>query len=199
MRGIAVVDRQPDSDVIAVWITTRGFGLDATNVNAVDIDAAGDLDAVEKVRSLTRCCVVLATSGTTLDGLPIAGAPLHEADLDLLVAETLEHQQRITEAVKSYKARGGSNGLVEPTFPLPVNPEDFMPDADTASRRAFCLAKYAGRVWSSWLRTDEERRKRTVQPKTGRTPWVMPDDMNEPTTPDFPPSFASRLREQELV
>lgn len=199
VRGIAVLDRQPGSDAAAVWITSRGLGLDVANVNAVVLDLASDPDATEKVRALTRCCVVLATNGTTLDGWPIEGEPFVEADLDSLLAEIAEHQQRITDAVKAYKSRTHSKTLAEPLFPPVPNAEDFAPDEDTASRRAFMLANYVGRVWGSWLKTDEERRRRTVQPKTGATPWVMPDDMNEQTTPDFPPAFASRVIEQPLV
>lgn len=199
MRGIAVVDRQPGNGVVAVWITSRGVGVEVANVNAVVLDFASDPDATEKIRSLTRCCAVLTTNGTTLEGLPIEGEPLTEADLDSLLAEIAEYQERITDAVKVYKARTRSKTLTEPTFPLAPNAEDFAPDADTASRRAFMLANYVVRVWGSWLKTDDERRKRTVQPKTGATPWVMPEDMNEQSTPDFPPEFAGRLIEQPLV
>ena len=84
-------------------------------------------------------------------------------------------------------------------FPPAPSAEDFSPDQDTASRRAFVLANYVGRVWGSWLKTDDERRKRTVQPKTGVTPWIMPECMNEQSTPDFPSGFAARVIEQPLV
>lgn len=199
MRGIAVLDRQPGSDAVAVWITSRGLGVGPANVNAVVLDLASDSDAIEKVRSLTRCCAVLATNGTTLEGLPIEGEPLTEAALDTLLAEISEHQHRITDAVKAFKTQTGSRTLAEPLFPPAPNAANFAPDEDTASRRAFMLANYVGRVWGSWLKTDEERRKRTVQPKTGTTPWIMPEDMNEQSAPDFPPMFAARVIEQPLV
>lgn len=199
MRGIAVLDRQPGTDAAAVWITSRRLGVDPANVNAVVLDLASDPDAIEKVRSLTRCCAVLATNGTTLEGLPIEGEPLTEADLDSLLAEIAEHQQRITDAVKAYKTQTRSRTLAEPLFPPAPNAGNFVPDEDTASRRAFMLANYVGRVWGSWLKTDEERRKRTVQPKTGTTPWIMPEDMNEQSAPDFPPVFAAVVIEQPLV
>lgn len=199
MRGIAVVDRHPDSDEIAVWITSRGFGTEVSNVNAVVIDTATDPEATEKVRSLTRRYVVLATNGTTLEGLPIEGTPIREADLGLLLKEIADQQQRIVDAVQAYKARTRSKALTEPTFRTFPNFEDMAPDEDTAPRRAFLVANYVGRVWASWLETDDERRRRTVQPKTNASPWIMPEDMNDPTTPDFPPSFASRLHEQPPV
>lgn len=199
MRGVATIDRQPDSSTIAVWVTSRSLGDAASNVNAVVIDTAEDPDATEKLRSLTRCCVVLATEGTTLDELPIEGEPLRVADLDTLAAEIAEQQRRIVEAIQLHKARTRSKTLTEPTFGDPVRVEDFTATEDTASARAFALANFAGRIWTSWLRTDDERRKRTVQPKTNASPWIMPEDMNSQTTPDFPAKFAAGLREQALV
>lgn len=199
MRGIATIDRQPGSDTIAVWVTSRGPGDVVNNVNAVVMDAATDPDVIESVSSLTRCCAVLVTEGTTLDGLPIDGAPLRAMDLAALIDEVKSQQVRILEAVKAYKARTRSSTLIEPRFPADPKIEDFQPDEDAAARRAFSLANYAGRVWSTWLKTDVERRRRTVQPKTQVTPWIMPDDMNDQTTPDFPPSFAARLVKQPLV
>ncbi len=199
MRGIAVIDRQPDAAAVALWITSRGIGLDVANVNAVVIDSGLDAQAIEKIRSLTRCRAVLVTNGTVLDGLPITGKPLREADLGMLLVEITEHQQRITDAVKAYKARSRSKTLTEPAFPDPPKAESLLPDEDTALQRAFVLANYLGRVWESWLKTDDERRRRIVQPKSGTTPWVMPDDMNDQMTPDFPPGFAARVIEQPLV
>jgi hypothetical protein len=57
----------------------------------------------------------------------------------------------------------------------------------------------AQHAWKSWLRTDEERRRRTVQPRTGVTPWAMPEAMNGPTVPDFPTHFSEHVHLQPLV
>lgn len=198
MRGIAVIDKQAGAAQIAVWITSRN-GAQASNTNAVVIDADGDPDAVKKVGSLTRCCVVLATDGTKLDGLPIEGEPLSAADVDVLLDEVEGQQARILEAIADYKHRTRSKALIEPTFPARPAREDFTPSEDTASQRAFTTANFVGRAWSTWLKTDEERRRRTEQPKTGKTPWIMPEDMNSATVPDFPAQFAKRLHEQPLV
>jgi hypothetical protein len=198
MRGIAVIDKQAGAAQIAVWITSRN-GAQASNTNAVVIDADGDPDAVKKVRSLTRCCAVLATGGTKLDGLPIEGEPLSAADVDSLLDEVEAQQARILEAITDYKRRTRSKTLIEPTFPARPAREHFAPSEDTASQRAFTTANFLGVAWSTWLKTDEERRRRTEQPKTGKTPWIMPEDMNAATVPDFPEQFAKRLREQPLV
>jgi hypothetical protein len=142
---------------------------------------------------------VLVTDDTALDGLPVEGEPLKIADLNELLAEIAEHQQRITEAVRAYKTRTRSKTLTEPTFPDAPAQADFAPHEESASQRAFALANFARRIWSTWLDTDAERLKRTVQPKTGASPWVMPAEMNEQSIPDFPPTFAARIVEQPLV
>lgn len=199
MRGIAVIDRQPGASTIAVWVVSRGLGVEVSNVNAVVIDTEADPDATSKVHSLTRCCAVLVTDGSTLDGLPIDGEPLRVADLNAMLSETAEHQARITDAVRAYKRDTGSANLTEPNFAPQSSQDQFTPSDDSPAQRSFALANFAGRVWASWLKTDEERRRRTVQPKTNITPWIMPLDMNGQTTPDFPPRFTSRVIEQPLV
>ncbi|TFE24619.1 hypothetical protein E0F15_21255 [Frankia sp. B2] len=199
MHGIATIDRQPGSDTIAVWITNRTEPSRAQSVNAVVIDEVNDPRGLEKVRLLTRCCVVLATDGSSLEGLPIKGDHLTVADLKALVAETEGHQQRIVAEIDAYKQRTKSKTLVSPTFLASPKIDDFPPTADTPSQRALATANFVASVWMSWLTTDEERRRRTVQPKTQLSPWIMPEELNDPTVPDFPPGFGGRLHEQPLV
>lgn len=198
MRGIATIDRQPGSDTIAVWVTNR-TGAEVSNTNAVVIDAFNDPDGIRKVRSLTRCCLVLATEGSDLDGLPIEGQPLTTDDLALLLHATRQRQQAIINAIAAFKERGGSKAHREPTFASAPDPAAFTPTEDTASQRAFTTANYFGQLWKAWLATDEERRRRTVRPKSGGTPWIMPDDLNQPELVEFPEEFAARAREQALV
>ncbi|WP_129985265.1 hypothetical protein [Nocardioides iriomotensis] len=169
------------------------------HVNAVVIDTATDTDAVENVRSLTRCCSVLVTKGTDLDGLPIQGAPLDESDIAGLVTETETQQEVIAAAVAEHKRRTRSSSLKAPSFPTTPNPADHVPVEDTASGRAFAAANYLAAAWTAWLQTDEERRRRTTRPQTGETPWIMPEHMNSPQLARFPESFAARVHEQPLV
>ena len=197
MRGVATIDRRPSADQIAVWVTSSAAQAGAGHVNAVVMPADAS-DTHEKIRSLTRCCVVLATDGSTLEGLPIEGNVLHAADLADLLAETEKHQSRIIQAISEYRAKTRSV-VSRPTFPDWPDRRDFWPDGHTAAAHAFATANYLQAVWSVWLKSDDERLKRTVQPRTGVTPWIMPEDMNQPTTPPFPPEFASRFTEQALV
>lgn len=197
MRGIAVVDRQIDSEQIAVWNTSRD-GARATHVNAVVIDANNDLDAKTKVLALVSRCVVLKTEGTTLDGLPIEGDALTAADVTALLDEVEAQQSRILEAIADYGRATRSRILVAPTFPARPALGDFAPAEDLPSFRALATADYFARSWTTWLVTDEERRRRTVQPATGTTPWIMPESMNGDTVPDFPEAFAGRLYVQGI-
>ncbi|GAB4002721.1 hypothetical protein GCM10028772_04380 [Nocardioides ultimimeridianus] len=193
MRGVATIDRQPGGHQIAVWVTSSLAQPSASHVNAVVMEAEA-ADTHEKVRSLTRSCVVLATDGSTLDGLPVEGAVLHTSDLDHLLDETAVQQNRIVDAIRSYRG-----SLVVPTFPDRPEPRDFQPTEDTASARAFAAASYLRAAWHAWLKTEDERVRRTIQPRTGKTPWIMPEDMNSPVVATFPEAFAARLTEQALV
>lgn len=198
MRGIATIDRQPGSQEIAIWVTSR-TELQAGHTNAVVVDTASDPEAMEKVRSLTRRSAVLLTEGSTADGLPLDGEPLTSADLQALLAEIESRRAAISDAVKQYKRSSRSKTLTEPEFPALPNPESFTPDGDSAASRAFAQANLLQKTWTAWLRTDEERRRRTTRPRTGTTPWVMPCELNGPTVPDFPDAFSQRLHEQPLV
>ena len=171
MRGITTIDNQPGSDFITLWVTSAK-DTQARHVNAVEVDAAEDLeDAIDAVSSLTRCCGVLVTNGTTLDGLPVAGNPLTESDLADLVAYTEAHQHAILQAVgRDHKRRTRSASIAMPVFPVSPIPTDFAPVDDTPASRAFATASYLAQAWTVWLITDEERRRRTVRPKTGRRP-----------------------------
>lgn len=198
MRGIATIDRQPGSDEIAVWVTSR-TELQAGHSNAVVIDTASDPQAMEKVRSLTRCSAVLLTEGSTADGLHFDGEPLTSADLQTLLVEIEDQQTAISDAVEQYKRSSRSKTLTEPKFPALPTPESFAYDGDGAGSRAFAQANLLQKAWTAWLQTDEERRRRTIQPRTGKTPWVMPEHMNAPNVSNFPAKFAERVHEQPLV
>ena len=198
MRSVTTIDRQPGGDIIAIWVTSRTH-LEADHTNAVTIHADTDPRALEKVRSLTRCSAVLLTDGSTTEGLPVEGEALTTADLDLLLDEIAQHREAITRAVREYKRTSRSRTLAEPEFRALPSPADFEPVEDAAKSRAFALANLLRRTWTEWLRSDDERRRRTIQPKTGKTPWVMPEDMNAPDVPDFPAKFAALVHEQPLV
>lgn len=194
MQGIATVDRQPVGDNIVVWVTSRVEPLRAANSNAVSLDAATDSDAMEKVRSLTRECAVLATVGSVLDGLPIEGALLDLADVEALIAETEERQRAIVRAVREYKRRTKSAGIKEPTFPPSPRTTNFprMTHAD-AIQRALASANFVAQAWTGWLETEEARRRRTFNPRSRTSPWMMPDELNSPDIAPLPPLLAARL------
>jgi hypothetical protein len=197
MRGIATVDRQPESDSIAIWITNwTKSPISARHFNAVVINASEDPRFDEKVISLTRQTVVLLTEGSTLVGFPIEGRPLNVDDLGDLMDETEYWQERIVTAVETFRGPGKSP---VPTFPDLPSRKDFSPAEDTASARAFATANFVRRAWTYWLASDEERRRRTVRPRTGETPWIMPEEMNLPDLAIFPPGFAGRIHVQPLV
>jgi hypothetical protein len=199
VRRIITIDRQPGSDIIAIWTTTRTSRLEVSHTNANAIDAASNPDAVRITRSLTRDCAVLITDGSVLDGLPVEGEPLTREDIAAWVTATKEHQQDILAAMDDYKLRTRSNAIVSPAFVDGPDSADFVPTEDTATQRALSTADYLLRAWTLWLQTEEERRRRTARPKTGETPWMMPDQLNDPEVASLPAALAERIHAQPLV
>jgi hypothetical protein len=220
MRGIVTIDRQPGSDVIAVWASSRVGGgyreqeLDGekndrpngtdtrpVNVNAVVIDTKTDPEAMKKMRSLVFRSIVVATEGSSLAGLPIDLEPLRISDLDALADEAEEQQQRILDALDIYATRiSPKTGAVLKPKPVArprwmVRPSiyQFPPQKDTPAMRALATADYICAVWRYWLSTDEERRSRVDSP-----PRMTPE-LSSPIVPDFPPGFEDLLRKRERV
>ena len=64
--------------------------------------------------------------------------------------------------------------------------------------RALELAGMVSRAWTNWLVSDGERLRRTTQPRTGRTPWIMPGELNQPELLALPPALAEKLRPEPV-
>jgi hypothetical protein len=202
MLGFAVIDNQPGDDDVAVWVVGQVGPQQAGNVNAVTIDRHGDPDAAEKIRSLTRNHAVVLTAGSTPESLPVDGEALTVDDLEDLVRETEALQGRIAESVRTYARKARSKTIAPPDFEPSPKRADFAPTADTAdtaTQRAFQTANFLNRAWTAWLRTDEQRRRRTVRPKTNETPWMMPEDLGSTAQASLPPAFAARVTLQPQV
>lgn len=199
MRGFAVVDIQPGANAAAIWVVAQASPQRAANVNAVTIDLHGDPEASRKLLSLTRNQVVVLTDGSDASALRLANKPLAVDDIEDLVRETEGYQQRIIEAVEAYARASRSKTLVPPVFESSPNRSDFIPSEDTATQRAFQSANFLNRVWSAWLNTDEQRRRRSIHPKTNDAPWIMPEEMSSPTLAMLPPDFAARVQPEPVV
>lgn len=193
--NVATIDAQPGSNKVAVWLTSRIAKYDAGNTDSVVVDRTEDPAALDKIRWLTRTAVVVATPGSDLSALPIEGDPLDVQAFMDLIAETEAHQARITEAVQGYMTRTRSKTLVLPNFSRGPTLDELGRStmAGVAHGSALAVANSLCRIWRLWLETDKQRLQRTVQPRSGRTPWIMPDDLNHATVPDFPPMFAAQL------
>lgn len=196
MLGFAVIDRQPSATETAVWLTSRVADARANHTNAVVI-AHNDPDHDKKIRALVTDRVVVFTENTDP---PVELA--HAIGLDAfdgLIAEAQRHQGRIDEAVefsRTHKLGAGGavtkiskRNLTDPDYPRQT-PELLPADSDDAAHRALATANYIARCWEFWLRTDEQRVRRTVNAKTGKPPGLMPPGLDNPVLTEFPPSFA---------
>ncbi|MFI7190655.1 hypothetical protein ACIBQ0_13050 [Nocardia nova] len=188
MLGFAIVDRQPAADATAVWLTSRTDTTIVRNTNAVVIPH-DDPDHDSKVQWLISERSVVLTEETT--PLPPFENAVQVELFEVLVKSTTAHQERICRAVDDYSRRQRSK-LVVPVF-QPV-PELAAAALDEPRFRALAVANYVGNVWTAWLFTEEQRLRRTVNPRTGETPWIMPEDLNDPAIAIFPAEFSDQVR-----
>lgn len=187
MLGFAIVDRQSAADATVVWLTSRTDTTIVRNTNAVVIPH-DDPDHDCKVQWLISERSVVLTEETT--PLPRFENAVQVDLFDVLVKLTSAYQERICHAVDDYSRRQRSK-LVVPVF-QPV-PQLAAAVQDEPRFRALAVANYVGNVWTAWLFTEEQRLRRTVNPRTGETPWIMPEDLNNPAIAIFPAEFSDRV------
>ncbi|WP_454196045.1 hypothetical protein [Nocardia sp. Marseille-Q1738] len=194
MLGFAIVDRQLAADATAVWHTCHGEGVLVSHTNAVVI-SHDDERHDAKVRALTIDRSVVLTHGTTP---PLAFVHALGLDaFDRLIDETTAHQRLISDAVADYAARTRNRNLVMPDFP--VAPKLTVDERDEPVYRALSAANYVANVWTAWLATDQQRVRRTVDPRTGVNPWIMPEELASPVLAEFPPEFAKRVEPESVA
>lgn len=184
MLGFAVIDSHPDGNEMAIWLTTRHAALvDHTNAVVVARDAER---RTETCASMTADRIVLLTPGTTLETDP---APMTFDDLRLFEQATEDLYDQVADAIAAYGKKTRNKSLVTPPRPQPCGYTE--PAEDTAPGRALATANYLARLWQNWLTVEEERRRRTVSPRTEATPWIMPPDLNSATTAELPDAVAA--------
>lgn len=110
---------------------------------------------------------------------------------------TSEHQESIAAAVADYAARSKNRNLVVPAFSKA--PHLKMDSRDEPAYRALSLANYVAGVWAAWLGADEQRIRRTIDPRTGKSPWIMPEALGSPVLAEFPQEFAQLVRAEPVV
>lgn len=194
MLGFAIIDRQVGEGVTAVWLTSRVTSDRAGHTNAVCV-ADDDPERTSKLRSLIADRAVILTAGSE-QPIPLV-APIQVETVSLLIAETAEHQSRIAEAVEVFRSSSRSKSLASPYFPPAPNEPDLR-DVPDAAQRALATANYVASAWGAWLATDEQRRRRTAEPRTGTSPWMMPDELSSPDVAQFPAGFAEQVRPEPV-
>lgn len=193
MLGFAVVDRQPAAEQTAVWLTTQVGGTTVQHTNAVVLDH-DDEKYEKKVHALTAGRVVVLTKGTR-SGRLFRNA-VGVGALDDLVSETATRRELVEKAITKYAAKTKNKNLVVPDYPSPPKPPAEQPDEPQL--RSLACANYVAAVWSGWLLTEEQRLRRTTDPRTGKAPWIMPKDLADPERAEFPPAFAKRVEPEPL-
>jgi hypothetical protein len=199
VESFAVIDNKAGSSTIATWVVARLEPLVVRNTNAVVVDMDTESDALAKVRLLTRSRIVVLTDRSIPEGLPLDFAPLSIEDIGLLIAETARLQELIGDAVEAYAWRPslktGSlptsrRNIVPPRFPAGPTTVELRPHEDSPVGRALATANLLSAAWSTWLETEDERRRRCAI--TDGIIWMLPDDVREACTRALPPALAER-------
>lgn len=186
MLGFAVVDRSEGGDRTAVWLTSRE-GAHVRHTNAVVLPNDDDGYSA-RVRALITNRVVVLTDGT----VPPAevGTALDVSEFGDFIEETSDWQQQIVHAIIEY-GRRNKKKLVRPVFPdVPVLG---LAVADEPQYRALAVANYVRGVWAGWLAAEEQRRRRTVDSRTGEPSLILPEELRSPILAELPPKFAARV------
>lgn len=203
--SFAVVDNV-DWPIVATWIVSRVTPTEAASVNAVVLDTQADPRADQKLRALTRGRAAVLTAGSARAGLPLTGDVLSVMDLARLAAATEAQQERVLEAVRAFALRPNPKTgkvpkaprkIVLPEFPTSPRESDFSPQEGTPPGRALAAANYLARVWSIWLQTEEDRRRRAFNSRG--EPWMMPDHLADPEIAELPREFAETLSFQPVI
>ncbi len=193
MLGFAIVDSQPDESATAVWLTSHVEGSRVGNTNAVVI-AHDDPQYDEKLYALTADRIVVLTDGTAK---PMSfKSSIDVAAFGRFADEVSAHQRDIANAIAEYSARTKNRALVTPKFPK--IPSLTMDDRDEPAYRALSVANFICGLWSAWIATEAERLRRTVNPRTDTTPWIMPEELGSQTLADLPPEFAALVESEPL-
>ena len=194
MLGFAIVDRQPKAGATAVWLTGRE-GSRVGHTNAVVI-AHDDERYDYKVWALTADRAVVLTDGT--EPPKTFEHALDIAAFDGFIDETAARQELIVEIVTEYAKRTKNSNLVIPEFGS-ARPTLKTDDRDEPQYRALAVANYIAAVWSAWLDTDEQRARRTAHPRTGKSPWIMPEPLGSPELVEFAPEFGKLVQPEALT
>lgn len=194
MLGFVALDHRPGDDTVALWLISRTDPAEASSTNAVVVDLAAP-DALSKIHALTRDRVVVLTPDSDAAGLPVD--PHDVGIVDEFIAATRAHQAAIVDAIRAHQATRKGQKLAEPTFPAEAEAPQEWPTAPEL--RALQLARWLGRTWTNWLVSDGERLRRTTQPRTGRTPWIMPEELNQPQLLELPPALDDVWRVEPLT
>jgi len=116
--------------------------------------------------------------------------------LEELITETAARQRVIDEAITDYMSRTKNKNLVIPDFP---SPPKLSTETHTEPQfRALNVANYVGSVWSCWLWTEEQRVRRASEPRTGKSPWIMPEELSAAEFEPFPMAFSVRVKPEPL-
>lgn len=198
LLGFAVVDAHPDCEEIAVWLVSLIPGNHVAKTNAVLVeDRHGGGRRDDQLRALTRDRIVVETPGS--GPLPEFIDQPSSWGLVLRFGQIVQqHQDAIIRSVDDFARQAKNRKLARPDFSALPDLDSFVP-GKSAVLRALETAVVLEAVWRCWIESEDERVRRTVNPRTGKTPWMMPHELNDHLVNVLPGDLVSASRVQAVV
>lgn len=168
MLGFAII--KDDGHTIAIWLVSRTGNIAAnTNAYVCPTDVTST-DPTQAIRNLTHDRVVLGDS-TVLDRLAVQ--PAGFLSLDQL-AEWDKDRQSLQVEMNSFVERTNKNWKV-PFETTALVPPPLQGGYAEARYEALAVADYLHKVWTNWLKAENERVKRAREENNR-----VPDKLSSP-------------------
>jgi hypothetical protein len=182
MLGFAVVDDNPETGALAVWLTSHTTPTGAGHTNAV-IFAAGNRHVV-KIAAMVADRYLVLSPRTEATVAALTSLPGQAVDIDELARETVKTQEDLEAQFRAWVMGSTKRKHLSqprwPAVPAEVSPWN---DGDPAGVVAMATANYVAAIWAAWLATEAER----VQ----RRSFLIPDDAQ---VRQLPPGFVAAYK-----
>ena len=178
MLGFAVIDDNPHTGSLAVWLTSHTDPQRAGHTNAVLLETS-ERD-LTRIGAMVSDRYLVLSARTVDDARGLTGLDGSAVDIAALGKETLAAQEDLEAQFRAHLATRKT--LVEPRWP--AVPEEVLAWFDQSLDTAIALqtANHVAALWNAWLSTESER--------VSRVKFFKPDTPEiRPLPPEFEASY----------
>jgi hypothetical protein len=156
MLGFAVLDEDPKSGDVAVWLTSQVDTKAAGHTNAVIFPRAERDPA--KVHAMVADRYVVVTARTVPHPVEMTGVHRNPADLQALQNEVAAAKQDLEEQFNAWQTSNPrQRTAVGPRWPIIPSARLALPDPSIDAAAVLTEANYLAAIWTAWLVLEAER------------------------------------------